>query len=322
MSDIIRDSKVTLDVSIVIPVYNVENYIGRCIESIQKQSLKNWELILVDDCGSDNSMSVVKKYAAKDKRIIYLESKSNVGPMVARDRGSKISKGSYVTYVDGDDTIPEDALETLYNEAVSSNADIVVGEALRINEDGSTKPFMSQRSNGLIRKRDVFEKLVTRSFPHNVCGKLFRGDLVRNKKVRAYEGLTNGEDGYYFVQILRLADKIKLIDKVVYEYWTYSSSSSHKKMTEQMMQSMAIYESFLHTILVEELGNIDEEYNKTLCRTLYNISKVYPYERAKSILENNGIYVNTNIRRLIKDFPLLKAMKYSLMYHIYSKLFA
>ena len=99
-------------VSIIIPVYNAEKFLDKCIESLQNQTYKNLEFVFVDDGSKDNSVNILKKYAKKDKRIKIIRQK-NAGPGPARNNGMKQSTGDYLTFVDSDDTINPDYIEQL-----------------------------------------------------------------------------------------------------------------------------------------------------------------------------------------------------------------
>ncbi len=117
-------------ISVIVPIYNVEQYIGTLIESLLAQTLKDIEIILVDDGSPDNSGKICDEYAQKDNRIKVIH-KPNGGVSAARNDGFGISSGEYVVFCDSDDWLPLDALEKLYNEGKKTNADIVIGDVYR-----------------------------------------------------------------------------------------------------------------------------------------------------------------------------------------------
>ena len=141
------------EISVIVPVYNVEKYVGRCIESLQNQDFANWEMILIDDFSPDKSYDVICKYAEKDNRIICLRQKENHGPMIARRLGDMAAQGNYITYCDGDDMLPPDALKSLYDAAIKTGADVVSGNRVVIKADGTEKIFKTHLKYGNDSKR-------------------------------------------------------------------------------------------------------------------------------------------------------------------------
>ena len=123
-------------VSVIVPVYNVEKFIRRCLISIQQQSLDDIEIIVVNDATPDNSMAIVQELAKDDHRITILNHEKNLGPMCTRETGYMAAIGDYITFCDSDDYMPKDALEKLYSTAVASNADIVSGNSIYLTVKG------------------------------------------------------------------------------------------------------------------------------------------------------------------------------------------
>lgn len=225
-------------VSICIPVYNVEKYIGRCIESIQKQSLQDIEIIIVNDCSPDASMEIVRKYAVSDNRIKIVEHDKNRGLMMARRTGYMAVTGDYITFCDSDDTLADGALEALYNCAVRENADIVSGTIEYVPIKGERRLWTNKLSYGN-DKIAVFRSMLTSEFGHNLCSRIFRKELLQNHDYETYENATNGEDGMLFYQVVDQASKVVAIDNVVYEYWQNMASSSNVRLKEHALKSIA-----------------------------------------------------------------------------------
>lgn len=224
-------------VSICIPVYNVEAYIQRCIESLLSQSLKDIEIIIVNDCTLDASMEIVREYAAKDRRIRIVEHDANHGLMMARRTGYMMAKGDYITFCDSDDSLPADALELLYNETIATGADIVSGTIEYVYIDGSRRRWINQLSYGT-NQIAVYKSLLTGEFKHNLCSRLFRRELLQNHPYITYENTTNGEDGMLFYQVIQNAEKIVKIESVVYNYYQNLQSSSHTRLSSKALYSI------------------------------------------------------------------------------------
>lgn len=224
-------------VSVVVPVYNAEKYITECIESVLCQTIKEWELILVDDCGIDRSMDIVKAFALKDNRIRYVESARNVGPMVAREKGYRIANGDYITFLDSDDTLPEKSLELLLKKATESNADIVSGNIEYFYSDGTIKLWNNRLSYGS-DKISVLKSVLTGEFTHNLCGKLFKGDLLTNYEYTFFENFTNGEDAIFFYEIIEKIKSAVAISDVVYNYRQNPVSSSQMRFSKRGLENV------------------------------------------------------------------------------------
>lgn len=121
-------------VSIIIPVYNVERYLVECLDSVLKQTYNNIEVICVDDASTDNSLSILEKYASQDKRLQVIRKEENVGLASARNAGFDIAIGKYVYYLDSDDYIDLNAIELLYSYAEKYNTDCVYFNSRLISE--------------------------------------------------------------------------------------------------------------------------------------------------------------------------------------------
>ena len=147
-----------MKVSVIVPVYNVENYIAKCLDSLVNQTLKDIEIIVINDGSPDNSEEIIKKAQEKYKNIIYLK-KENGGVSSARNYGLKKATGEYIYFLDGDDYLLNDALENFYNKAKSGDFDMVIAPVTYILED---KEFdvPTGISKDLIGKEEVKENLV------------------------------------------------------------------------------------------------------------------------------------------------------------------
>ena len=119
-------------VSIIVPVYNVEKYLKRCLDSLVNQTLKDIEIICVNDGSTDGSLAILNEYVRNDDRIVVIN-QENSGQSVARNRGIDVAKGEYLGFVDSDDWVSEDYFERLHNSAIQNNAEIAVGGIIRLH---------------------------------------------------------------------------------------------------------------------------------------------------------------------------------------------
>ena len=114
-----------IQVSVIIPVYNVEQYLRQCLDSVINQTYKDTEIIIVNDCSPDNSLQIIKEYQQKDDRIVLLDLKQNVGLGFARNAGMKVARGKYITFIDSDDWVTKDYVEVLYNTIEKYQYDVI-----------------------------------------------------------------------------------------------------------------------------------------------------------------------------------------------------
>ena len=256
-------------VSVIVPVYNVEKYIGRCIESIQKQTLTDWELILVDDCSPDNSIEIIQEYEKKDSRIIVKRHDVNHGPMIARRWGDAIASGEYITYCDGDDMLPDKSLELLYNTALETGADIVSGNMTYVSINGSKKVFKSTLNYGNDRIC-AFKSLLRGEFHHNLCSKLFKASLLKEYEYKSYEHFTNGEDGYVFYLVVSHITKIVQIEAPVYYYMQNMQSSSNIRYKENAIKGICITNKTRNDI-ISKYSELESDLHKCITNILCSL---------------------------------------------------
>lgn len=226
-------------VSICVPVYNVERLIDRCLNSLVNQTLKDIEIIVVNDCSPDNSMKIVEKYANKDSRIKIVNHEFNRGLMRARQTAYKIAHGDYICFCDSDDAMEFDAIETMYNLAIESDACIVSADATYIRVDGTYVQYMGNQSLKYGNDAEsVYKSLLLNEYAHNLWAKLFKREILQDFDYETFDDFTNGEDGYLFYQILRNTKKVIHLDKSVYKYYQNKESSTQKKLTSKGIHSI------------------------------------------------------------------------------------
>lgn len=176
-------------ISVIVPVYNVEGYVGRCIESIQKQTYKNLEIILINDGSKDNSLTVCRKYASQDSRIKVI-SQQNAGVSAARNAGLDICTGGFVVFVDSDDYIHQEYIEYLFYLLKQNGCKISQIQYTYVYDEPTehlweAKVSSPTQSLGIevVEKKWTFQELFTsrkRSYRAIVCGKLFSIDLFNS----------------------------------------------------------------------------------------------------------------------------------------------
>lgn len=201
--------KENIKVSIIIPIYNVEKYISECLDSVCNQTLKEIEILCIDDCGKDNSINIVKEYLKKDNRIKIIRHDKNKGLSGARNTGIRNAIGEYIGFVDSDDYISLNFYENLYNLAKKENADIVQSFLKLYYDD--TKLCEDYCLNKEIEKFDSriqnIEKLDIYFNAAMVWNKIFKTDLILQNNIFFPEGLY-WEDNPFTIQAAYYANKI------------------------------------------------------------------------------------------------------------------
>ncbi len=206
-------------ISVIVPVYNVEKYVGRCLTSIINQSYTNLEIIVVNDGSTDNSLSVCESYAAKDNRI-KLITQENRGLSGARNTGLRHYTGEYVTFVDSDDWIHESMIEYLYNLIIRHNCEMSKCGNLRVSEGNSLNKNYKELED-TIYTRDEFMKLFL-SGTYTACwSRLFRKDIISGFEFP--EGL-NCEDYIYMYEAIRRVKIVAVNELPLYYYFVREDS--------------------------------------------------------------------------------------------------
>ena len=228
-------------ITVIVPVYNVEHYLDKCLDSLINQTYKNLEIIVINDGSTDNSGIICQEYAQKDNRIIYIE-KENGGLSDARNVGLDKMTGSYVTFVDSDDWVELDYVEVLYNKIIEYEVDISVGNYYSYNEDEKLFYFHMSADSYYEKVYDnvsIFENLYESKEMKNfalisACGKLYKAKLF--DYIRFDKGKL-GEDGYFNQKIYLLVEKIVYINQGLYAYRQRNGSIT-KTWTEKWMHAL------------------------------------------------------------------------------------
>lgn len=214
-------------ISIIIPTYNAQNDIARCINSCICQSLDEIEIILVDDCGNDKSIEIAQKYAQKDARITIYTNPKNLGTFQSRIQGAKIAKGKYICFLDADDFLEKKACESLYQKAQQHSADIVFFGMKFFPPKLCKIPPKSIISP--LRDGDILKEVFLNSStpPWSIWGKLFKKELVdESTKILDFinEHLVMAEDLLQSFVLIALAKKSIGTKERFYIYCESSSS--------------------------------------------------------------------------------------------------
>lgn len=241
-------------VSIIVPVYNREKYLVRCIDSLIEQSYNNIEIIIIDDCSTDRSVQIINEYQKKYKMIKLISFDHNRGPMTARWIGCQTATGDYIFFCDSDDYLPKNAIELLINAIVDGTEDIILGAYSYINIKGVVRKHLRNLPYGL-KQNDIQKALLAMESICSLWGILFRANLLKNCDYCIMDNLTHSEDRMFLIQIIYNASHVKLISESVYYYCQNQQSSSRKKLTDKELKSNIYVYSWCYNYLKKH--NVD-----------------------------------------------------------------
>jgi glycosyltransferase involved in cell wall biosynthesis len=226
---------INVKVSVIIPIYNVEKYVGKCLDSVVNQTLKNIEIICVNDGSTDNSLRILEEYSQKDRRINIIN-KKNKGASWARKTGLNAAKGEFIAFVDSDDWVESDTFEKMYENAIQNNSDLVM---LNFRFYDETKNEYSDWPDYNIAKyfdenvdfnNFVFDhnsiKIHLLNLSHTAWSKLYRSEFLSKYDDFYLEmAISLGEDVPFHVQVLLRANRISFCNYKLYNYRTSNLNS-------------------------------------------------------------------------------------------------
>jgi glycosyltransferase EpsH len=230
-------------VSIVVPIYNGVEFLNKCIDSLLNQTLKDIEIILINDGSTDNSDKIVKKY--KDERIIYI-SKNNEGIGKTRNKGIDIATGEYITFVDADDYISTRFCQKMYEKALKDDCDLVICNYYNVN--GNTKilkKFKEFDDSNIINNPKI---LLNINF--GPCNKLFKTSLIKENKIKFIENLKY-EDVPFVAKSLQCAKKVGYLNEPL-SYFTIHSGSQTTIRDEKIFDIFKITDKVINIFTNKE----------------------------------------------------------------------
>lgn len=321
-------------VSVIISVYNNEFYLRECLDSIINQTLKEIEIIIVNDGSTDNSLEVIEEYAHRDKRIVIIN-KENEGISKTRNRGLDICKGEYIQFIDSDDYIDNNMIENMYNVATNNELDIVMCGYKRITDNKQYNNLPEIKIDNIIDKKGILGYL-TNSYENKllwfVWRNMYKNELLKLNNIRFKEDLRFGEDSIFNLECFLEAQRIMAVDKCFYNYrYTPDSLTSRKyksylfnNLNTQYKEKISIYKKYsLESLMKEDVDKnfikhllpicIGNEINNTNNSLTYNIKKMKKYEFVDDIIRNNSIKLLFDERYTLKEKIRFIIIKYNLI---------
>lgn len=228
-----------IKVSVIVPVYKVEKYLSTCIESLLCQTLKEIEIILVDDGSPDNCPALCDAYALKDSRIKVIH-KTNGGVSDARNIGIKKATGEYIGFVDPDDWVKPEMFQTMYQNATQSNADVVVCNLFIYEQDKQKtikKPYWSNVKTGIVSKKKIYRNMFIK--PCYIWNKIYKKNFLDKNKLHFIKGYIY-EDIPFFTQVMLLAKSVSYCPLYLYFYRIGRNDSLSRGKSEKQLDIIDI----------------------------------------------------------------------------------
>lgn len=303
-------------VSIIIPVYNVEKYLAKCIDSVLAQNFVDWELLLINDGSTDSSSCICDEYAVKDTRIKVFH-QVNKGVSTARNIGIDNAKGEYITFIDSDDYIDPNYLLNFEIDGGVNNFDLISQGAMLIFPDKKKNHIIKYNQTKELNLSDFYSESVINCLIYTPWSKLYKTDIIKDNKIHFDETICYGEDRIFVTEYFSYCKRVKAISACGYNYMhenqnaltlkrhsgfkIYNFSLSHYQTLNELYKSLKITENiraqniyhnvcalFQSIILVSE----DKSINYTLkVKFVKDIDKIFFAESNKLVLPKYYNYI-------------------------------
>lgn len=286
-------------ISVIVPVYNTEQYLEKCIKSILTQTYNNIELILVNDGSTDNSGDICDVYAKNDSRIIVIH-KENGGQSTARNEALEVAKGKYIGFVDSDDYISENMYKYLMDEIISTNAQVSVCGRYNVSSCGMSEFFTIKETQIWETETAVKNFLMYNNLDAALCDKLIYAKLFEN--LRFPSGYIC-EDVPVAYQVIATSNKIVHCGKPLYYYLQRQGSTSRSGFSEKTI-GLYMYHKQVCNSAIEKYPNLVEEANSYYFKGLLNCYLICERSRYR------GEQKRKLVKEIKKNYNYIKRNKY------------
>lgn len=261
-----------MDISVIIPIYNVEQYLKRCVDSVLSQKEISLEIILVDDGSTDSSGRICDDYAANyaNVKCIHIE---NGGPATAKNRGYDIAKGNYVAFIDSDDEIKPEMFSTMLQSGYQHDADIVCCNYIQVDEDGNMSHTQHTGQEYVLNQDEALKAILIKDKIYSQCWtKIYKRETMDTYHVRNTEGLKTEEDFIYNIQAFACSKTVCIVDKPLYIYTHRKKSLSkdyYRNHINQYIDNRIFRLELVDSIINNRFPHL-KEYSTYHCIFYYN----------------------------------------------------
>lgn len=302
------------EISIIIPVYNVQKYLRHCLDSLYQQVSPDYEVIIVNDGSTDGSPTICREYQQKYPNTIIVD-QENAGLSAARNAGIKIAKGNYIYFLDSDDWLAPNAIKLLYDIAINKQCEVVQGGFFYAYEKDcylDDRYIKMERGSFVLSKEEAMRELIRNKYIKNFAwGKLYRADIVKR---HLFPNGVYFEDSYWQHLIMDEVTNYGVLPKPLYYYRQretgISGTFSMKNM--DLLRGNELRLKFIK----EKYPSLENEMAKSFWKnfySIYQIARIHPDPKIRIAYRDEWRRVNIKYR---KDFS--KALRYNLYYRLYS----
>lgn len=291
---------INVKVSILIPIYNVEKFFSRCLESLFSQTYPNIEYVFVNDCTPDKSMmilsDILQKYPSRATMVNIINNTENQGIAIVRNTLLENATGDYILFVDSDDWIEKDMVENLVDRATSTDADIVGCDYYEDYPDNNVICKQNYPSNHI----EVMKEMTLLKIKGVLWKLLIRRDIIIKNELSFIPDIHFGEDYIFCCKLFYFAKSISAVDKALYHYVQYNPNNYCSTDSDKRIQSFAnaikMVESFYRKEGVYDVLESELLQRKFLCKSSYILDKAHRNIRKWASLfpESNGVWRNIN----------------------------
>lgn len=284
-------------ISIIIPIYNSSAFLSNTIKSVLQQNYHNYEIILINDGSTDNSLDICYHFAEKYKEVIRVIDQKNCGVTMARRAGIEQSKGEFILFLDSDDTLPQQALSLLSENA--NGVDVVIG----FDDAPHTIPHKNPQ---ILTQKKLINSFLTRKINPDIAAKLWKRTCFTPECMNTSPSIKLGEDFIMNIKLSLNINKAKLIYKNTYNY------IQHSQQTTQNFNYNLEYEKKLYRHLIKALGNNADIYKKNLLR--YKLKRLKMLARFKFDYNSNDSFIKSTCLQSLKYLLSFEDYIYILTY--------
>ncbi|MBQ9232303.1 MAG: glycosyltransferase [Prevotella sp.] len=261
-----------MDISVIIPVYNVEKYLRRCLDSVLRQEDVSLEVILVDDGSTDASGNICEEYASAHPHV-KCRHIQNSGPSTAKNVGYDMANGTYVSFIDSDDEIKSDMFSTMLLSGYKHNADIVCCNYIQIDEEGNLSHTQHTGLEYVLNQDEALKAILIKDKIYSQCWtKIYKRSTLDTHHVRNTEGLKTEEDFIYNIQAFACSQTVCIVDKPLYIYTHRAKSLSkdyYRDHISQYIDNRILRLEIVDSIVRSKFPHL-QEYSTYHCIFYYN----------------------------------------------------
>ncbi|PKR80299.1 hypothetical protein CW751_10635 [Brumimicrobium salinarum] len=292
------------ELTIIVPIFNLEKDISRCIDSILNQDFKNYELLLINDGSTDHSGKVIDGYAIKDQRIQVFH-QENKGVSAARNLGLKKAKGTWVSFIDGDDTIYPNSLSTLMKATDNQSLELIIARSFVEKEDKLKKEDYGFDSSFLDKSFSGYELITQKSYLRgSVCGCLFNTHFLKENRIEFPHDLKIGEDSIFITLVHLYSQYIVFIDQIFYIINEREGSASRSWTPEKVLKmtdSITFIKNYIEKhpqLSKSQLAILDYRIYGVVSTLFYNFYYCFSFKYFFKIMRNLKNLVPVKIETL------------------------